>query len=121
MIQISERSDERNAATEPSSAISREMVGERRAHGEEAGELAALLERLDHVVEVDVGQAVAVVGEEHLLVLHVVAHRPQTLADVAPDAGVEQRDAPLLLGIAEQLDLRAEAGDDAVACSVCGL
>ena len=86
-----------------------EVIGERRADGEEAGDLAALLERLDHLVEIHVREPVAVVGEEDLLVLDVVAHRPQPLADVAPDAGVDERDAPILLDLAKELDVRAVA------------
>ena len=44
----------------------------------------------------------------------MLTHGPQPLADIAPDAGVDHRDAPVLLRIAEDLDLVAETRDDAV-------
>ena len=61
-----------------------EMQAERGAHCEETGDLAALLEGLDHGRQIDVGEAVAVIGEEHLLALDMRAHGKQALADVAP-------------------------------------
>src|SRR5262249_7098399 len=67
-----------------------EVIGERWPDGDEAGDLPAALEVLQHLVEVEVAQPVAVVGEEHLLVADVLTHRPQALADVAPDAGVDE-------------------------------
>ena len=72
------------------------------------------LERLDHGRQIDVGEAVAVVGEEHLLALDMGAHRKQALADVPPQPGVDHGDAPVALGIAEGLDRVAEARDHAV-------
>ena len=47
------------------------MVGEGRPDREEAGELAAVAKPLDHVIEVDVGEPVAVVGQEHVVVPHM--------------------------------------------------
>src|SRR5882757_3295507 len=44
----------------------------------------------------------------------MLAHRPQPFANTAPDAGVDHCDAPVLLRIAEDLDLVAEPLDDAV-------
>ena len=72
------------------------------------------LNAVDHLVEMHIRQAVAVVGEEVLLVLDVVAHRRETLTDVAPDPGVDQRDAPILLDLGQELDVRALLGHDAV-------
>ena len=46
------------------------------------------------------------------------AHGKQALADVAPHASVDHGDAPVLLGIAEGLDVVAEAGDDAIGIDV---
>ena len=43
-----------------------EVVGEGRADREEAGDLPALLEGVDHLVEMHVRQAVAVIGEEDI-------------------------------------------------------
>ena len=91
-----------------------QMQAERRPHRGEAGDLSARAEGLDHFRQIDVGKTVAVVGEEHLLARDMLAHRPQPLADIAPDAGVDHRDAPVLLRIAEDLDLVAETRDDAV-------
>jgi hypothetical protein len=90
-----------------------DMVRHRRMHSQEAGDLVALLEFVDHVVEVHVGEAVAVIGQEHLFVLDVIAHGPKPAADIAPDAGVDHGDAPIFLTRPEHLDLGAL--DDAVA------
>src|SRR6476659_8046608 len=86
-----------------------EMQAEGRAHREETGDLAACLEGLNHGREIDVGEAVAVIGEEHLLALDMGAHRKQALADVPPQACVDHGDAPVALGIAERLYRVAEA------------
>ena len=115
MIQISDSWLERIALDRPAVVELGEMEIERRMDRDEAGDLAALLEALDHLRQRRVGQPVAVVGEEHLLVLDEVLHRQQPLADVAPDAGIDQRDAPVRRPVAENLDLRAEVGNDAVA------
>ena len=91
-----------------------QMQAERRPHRSEAGDLSARAEGLDHFRQIDIGKAVTVVGEEHLLACDMLAHGPQPLADIAPDAGVDHGDAPVLLRIAEDLDLVAETRDDAV-------
>ena len=44
----------------------------------------------------------------------MLAYGPQPLADIAPDAGIDHGDAPVLLRIAEDLDVVAETRDDAV-------
>ena len=69
---------------------------------------------VDHLVEVHIREAVAVVGEEELIVPDVIADRRQPLADVAPDAGVDERDAPILFDLGQELDVRALLGDDAI-------
>ena len=74
------------------------MQAEVRARGDEAGDLSALLESLDHGRQIDVGKSVAVVGKKHLLVLEVRSHREKTLPDIAPHAGIDHRHAPVLLG-----------------------
>ena len=96
------------------SADVHQMQAERRPDGQEAGDLAARPEQLSHLLQIRVGETVAVVGVEHLLAGDVLAHGPEALPDVAPDAGVDHRDAPVLLRIAEDLDFLAEARDDAV-------
>ena len=73
---------------------------------------------VDHGRQVDVGEAVAVVGEKHLLALDVLAHGKQALADVAPESGVDHGDAPVSLRIAKGFDVVAEAGDDAIGIDV---
>src|SRR5690606_37522334 len=88
-----------------------EMVGERRADGEETGEFAARLKAGDHIVEIDVGQAVAVIGKEDALTLDLLAHGPEPLADIAPDPRIDQRDPPLLLRRAEKLDAPLTGND----------
>ena len=77
--------------------------------------LPLFLKRVDHVVEIDVRESIAVVREEHFLVLDVIADRPEPLTDVAPDAGIDQRHAPILLGLRPRTStLGPEAGDDAI-------
>src|SRR3954447_10881251 len=90
------------------------MHAERRPHRSEAGDLSACEEGLSHFRKIDVGKAVTVVGEEHLLARDMLAHGPQPLADIAPDARVDHRNAPVLLRIAEDLDLVAETRYNAV-------
>src|SRR5690606_37373062 len=82
-----------------------EMIGQRRTYRQEAGDLPALPEARDHVVQVYVRQAIAIVGEEHLLIAHVFTHGPKSLSDIAPDSGIDERDAPVVLRLAvQQLD-----------------
>jgi hypothetical protein len=44
----------------------------------------------------------------------VLAHGTQALADVAPDAGIDQRHAPIGKSLAQELHLAPCVGDDAV-------
>src|ERR1700757_2182513 len=48
------------------------VVGKLRTYRQETGKLAALLKPVQHVVEVDIAQAVAVVGKEYLFALYVI-------------------------------------------------
>src|SRR5690348_4483122 len=91
-----------------------QMQAERRPDRQKAADLAAGPEHLRHLLQVGVAETVAVVGVEHFLAGNVIAHGPEALADVAPDAGVDHRDAPVLLRIAEDLHFLAEAGNHAV-------
>ena len=68
----------------------------RHRDAEEARDLVALEERLDVAIEREVGQAIGVVGEEHLVVAEVALHPAQPLADVRLVAGVDERDLPLV-------------------------
>ena len=90
------------------------MISERWAHGEKAGKLPTFLEALHHLVQINVRQAIAVVGKEDLLVLHMFAHGPETLSDIPPDPGIDHRHAPVFLRLAEQLHTAAVTGHDAV-------
>ena len=76
-------------------------------HGEEARRHARGLRALDHRRQVSVGERVAVVRQEHLVVAEDVAHRAQTLADARVQAGVHERDVPVVDVGLEQMDLRA--------------
>ena len=58
--------------------------------GDEATNLAALLETVDHVRQRRVGQAVAVIGEKDLVILYEMADRDQTLTDVAPYSRIHE-------------------------------
>src|SRR5690606_22533230 len=80
------------------------------------GNLAALPETLHHLIQIGVCQAVAVIGEKHVFPPHQVSDRPQTLADVPPDSGVDERDPPILVRLAQQFHL--SAGYDAIRESV---
>src|ERR1700733_5245449 len=83
-------------------------------HCEEACDLSALPKPGDHLVQVDVGQAIAVIGKKHLFAHYLVADRPQPFADIAPDARVDKRHAPVVLWLAEVFDLCPAARYDAV-------
>src|SRR5262249_42381141 len=93
----------------------REVEADRGMDGDEAADLSAFLELTNHVRQRRIGEAVAVVGEKHLLVLDEVLDRQQSLSNVSPRAGIDERDAPFRRLFAEDLDLLAEARDDAVA------
>ena len=105
----------RNAAHRAGGVEFGEMEGERRMDGDETGDLAAFLEGLDHFGQGGVAEAVAVVGEEDLFAFDEVPHRDEPLADIAPDAGVDQRDAPFGRLFAEDFDFLAISGNNAVA------
>ena len=67
-----------------------------------------------HVCQIDVAEAVAVIGIEHLFACDMLADGPQALADIPPDASIDHGDTPVFLWIAEKLHLAAKARDDAV-------
>ncbi len=76
----------------------------RRGDADEARHLAASAERLDVPVEVEIGQAVGVVGKEHLLALQMRANTHQSLADVRVQPRIDERDAPILDVFSKELD-----------------
>ena len=71
--------------------------------GRRGSRRSSLLELVDHLVEAHIRQSVAIVCEEELIVPYVIADRCQPLADVAPDAGVDEGDAPILLDFGQEL------------------
>ncbi len=75
-----------------------------RAGGEEEPDVVARFERLDHLGERRVREAVPVGGEEHLVVVEVRLHLLQALADDGVEPGVDERDRPVVDVALEQLD-----------------
>ena len=80
----------------------------------ERGDRVRRPEPLDELVQRRVGQRVAVVGQEDLIVVQVAPDRPQALAEVRVQAGVGEADAPVVDVAAEELDLAARPGDHEV-------
>ena len=62
-------------------------------------------EVVDHGGQRQVGEAVAVVGQEHLLALQEGLHGLEAHADVGVEAGVDEGDLPVLDVAGEQVDL----------------
>jgi hypothetical protein len=71
-------------------------------------------EPLEELVEGSIGQDVAVVAQEDVLVVEVMAHGPQALADGRVEAGVDEADPPVVDVALEQLDGAAAAAQDEV-------
>ena len=67
-----------------------EVKGKGGVNGNEAADVSASLEALDHLRQRRVGQPVAVVGKKHLFVLDEMPNCDKSLADVAPDARVDE-------------------------------
>jgi hypothetical protein len=63
------------------------------------------VERFDHLVEGRVGESVPIRAEERLVVADIGPRRAETIADRRVDAGVEERDAPVLHVAADELPL----------------
>ena len=71
------------------------MEADGRVNRNETADCLATLEAVDHVRERRIGQSIAVIGEEHFIILDEMSDRHETLADIAPDASVYERDAPV--------------------------
>src|SRR6185503_2438047 len=67
-----------------------------RAHAEEAGDFVLPAELLDVLRQVEIREAIAVVGEEHLVVAEIASYRLEPLSDVRLQTGVGERDPPLI-------------------------
>ena len=72
------------------------MEALRWARREEGSGLSGAAEGVDHRRQVEVGETVRVVGEEHLVILDVPLHRDEALPDVGAQAGVDEGDLPVL-------------------------
>ena len=71
------------------------MEADRRMNRDETADLAALFETLDHICQWCVRQAVAIIGEKDLFILHEVIYRQQSLPDIAPSSGIHKGNAPV--------------------------
>ena len=76
--------------------------------------LSVVTKSRDVPVEVEVGETIGVVGEEDLLPLDMIADPTQALADRGVDAGLDEREAPLVDVGTEQLDLSTSFGQHEV-------
>src|ERR1700712_1034268 len=90
------------------------MESERRMNRQKASDLATLFKARDHLIEINVSQAIAIVRKKDLLVLNLFPDRPEPFTDIAPDTGINQRDAPIVLGLAQEFDSGATCRDDAI-------
>src|SRR5262245_17436627 len=86
----------------------------RRPHRQEAAHLVPPQEVLDVPVQRQVRQPVAVVRQEHRLSPEVGLDGLQPLPDVGGDAGVDERDVPVVDVAVEQAELLAALGEDEV-------
>ena len=91
-----------------------DMEGVLRRHGEQTAGHVACCHLVDDVVEGSIGQHVAVIRQEDLVVVEVSPHSPQPLTDSGVDAGVDEGDAPLADVAAEQFDVFSALGQDEV-------
>src|SRR5262245_34899215 len=92
-----------------------QMEIEWRAHGNETPDLAAVLEKVDHVRQSHISQAVAIVCKKYPLAFHELPDGGQSLANVAPNAGIDQVYAPIRGTIAKNFNLAAEFRNNTIA------
>jgi hypothetical protein len=71
-----------------------EGLGGRRA--DKRGDLATAFEAVQHFREREIGKAIAVIREKVFLALEEMPHFCQTLANACVEAGVHERDVPVL-------------------------
>src|SRR6266849_10247295 len=90
------------------------MITEVWPNTNKAGDLLLLAEMLQLLVEVQIGQAVAIVGEEFLFAVQVFFHRLEPLADVGVDARIYKGDPPVVDVAMEQLETLSPAGQNEV-------
>src|SRR5579859_6642480 len=90
-----------------------EMVAEVGAHAEKARDLVLFAEMVQLLGQRQVRGAVAVIGEEFFFALVVLFVGFEALADVGVNAGVGERDAPVVNVAVEELHVFA-AGDDKI-------
>src|SRR3954466_5124143 len=90
------------------------MQAERWPHCNKAGDFSAPAEGFDEFIKINVAKTVTVIGEKYLLARNVLAHGSQPFAHIAPRAGIDHGDAPVLLRISDQFNPVAGISDDAV-------
>ena len=100
--------------TSPSGSVDDDVVAEVRLHADEAGDARRADGMFDLHRQRQVGQAVAVVGEELRLVADETFDRLQALADVRREARLDERDLPVVDVAAEQFELLAAFRQDEV-------
>src|ERR1700687_1601289 len=84
------------------------------ANRHKARDRIASAKLLDVPLKRQIGQPVGIVGEKDLLVLEVLAHAKQPLADIAVQAGVHEGDAPVVQIAPVQLDPAAAVAQSEV-------
>src|ERR1700730_10701520 len=84
------------------------------AGGDKTGDLAAAFQSPDHVGSACVCQAIAIVGEEDVLILNETFDRHEPLANIVRNASIDHCDAPVRCRLTHNLHRPAEAGGDAV-------
>jgi len=84
------------------------------AHADEIGDLAVGDGPLHVGPQVDVQEAVGVVGQKDLLALEVRPHRQQALGDVGLQAGVGEGDPPVVDVAGDEFDLLASGHHEIV-------
>src|SRR5262245_53221701 len=85
------------------------------AHSNETPDLLTVLEKVDHIRQSHVGQAIAIICKKYILVFHKLPDSGQSLANVAPNACIDQGYAPIRGTIAKNFNLAAEFRNNTIA------
>ncbi len=72
------------------------VIAERRPNGEETCDLVVFVKMVELFRKIEVRKAIAVIREEFFLTIKILFDSLQSLANVAFDAGIGERDAPIL-------------------------
>src|SRR5207245_10480664 len=87
-----------------------EVAAEIRPDGGEAGNLAAAIKVGQLSIEGQVGEAVGIISQKHLVVDQMPLDRFEALADVGRGAGVDEGNPPIVDVAVQELELPAAAG-----------